>query len=80
MTGTAMTEATEFYKVYELDVIAIPTNQPLVRVNYPDVIFRYEREKMEAILDEIKEVQCNRPADPGRARPRSRSRKSWPEC
>ena len=58
MTGTAMTEATEFYKVYELDVIAIPTNQLLVRVNYPDVIFRYEREKMEAILDEIREVNA----------------------
>jgi preprotein translocase subunit SecA len=56
MTGTAMTEATEFYKVYELDVIAIPTNQALVRINFPDVIFRYEREKMEAILDEIREV------------------------
>jgi preprotein translocase subunit SecA len=56
MTGTAMTEATEFYKVYNLDVVAIPTNMPLVRINYPDVIFRYEREKMQAILDEIKEV------------------------
>ena len=59
MTGTAMTEATEFYKVYELDVIAIPTNQSLVRVNYPDVIFRYEREKLEAILDEIKEINAS---------------------
>ena len=58
MTGTAMTEATEFYKVYGLDVIAIPTNQSLVRVNYSDVIFRYEREKMQAILDEIKEVNA----------------------
>ena len=58
MTGTAMTEATEFYKVYELDVIAIPTNQNLVRVNYPDVIYRYEREKTEAILDEIREVNA----------------------
>jgi preprotein translocase subunit SecA len=56
MTGTAMTEATEFYKVYGLDVIAIPTNCPLVRHNHPDVIFRYEKEKMQAILDEIKEV------------------------
>jgi preprotein translocase subunit SecA len=56
MTGTAMTEATEFYKVYELDVIAIPTNQPLVRINHADVIFRYEREKLEAILDEVREV------------------------
>jgi preprotein translocase subunit SecA len=58
MTGTAMTEATEFYKVYELDVIAIPTNQLLVRINFPDVIFRYEREKLEAILDEIKEINA----------------------
>src|ERR1700728_4388596 len=54
MTGTAMTEATEFYKVYGLDVFAIPTNRPLTRINYSDVIFRYEREKMQAILDEIK--------------------------
>ena len=58
MTGTAMTEATEFYKVYELDVVAIPTNRPLVRLNYPDVIFRSEREKMQAILDEIREVHA----------------------
>jgi len=56
MTGTAMTEANEFYKVYHLDVIAIPTNQLLVRVNHPDVIFRFEPEKLGAILDEIKEV------------------------
>jgi preprotein translocase subunit SecA len=56
MTGTAMTEANEFYKVYGLDVIAIPTNRGLSRVNYPDVIFRYEREKNKAMLDEIKEV------------------------
>ena len=58
MTGTAMTEATEFYKVYELDVIAIPTNRALVRVNHADVIFRSEREKMQAILDETREVNA----------------------
>ncbi|MHB1560450.1 MAG: preprotein translocase subunit SecA [Isosphaeraceae bacterium] len=56
MTGTAMTEATEFYKVYGLDVVAIPTNRELSRINYADVIFRSEREKMEAMLDEIREV------------------------
>ncbi len=56
MTGTAMTEATEFYKVYGLDVVAIPTNRELSRINYPDVIFRSEREKTEAMLDEIREV------------------------
>jgi preprotein translocase subunit SecA len=59
MTGTAMTEATEFYKVYKLDVLAIPTNQNLVRVNHPDVIFRSEREKLNAILEEIKEVNAD---------------------
>jgi preprotein translocase subunit SecA len=56
MTGTAMTEANEFYKVYGLDVFAIPTNRSLSRINYPDVIFRTEAEKTKAILDEIKEV------------------------
>src|SRR3954447_11173279 len=56
MTGTAMTEANEFYKVYGLDVLAIPTNRPLTRKNFSDVIFRSEREKNTAILDEIKEV------------------------
>src|SRR5262249_16775657 len=59
MTGTAMTEATEFYKVYSLDVVAIPTNRDLVRINHADVIFRYEREKLQAILDEIKEVNAS---------------------
>ena len=45
MTGTAMTEATEFWKIYELDVVAIPTNRPLQRLEHPDVIYRTEREK-----------------------------------
>jgi len=58
MTGTAMTEATEFWKVYKLDVVAIPTNKPLHRVNYSDVIFRTEKEKYDAILEEIKEVHA----------------------
>jgi preprotein translocase subunit SecA len=53
MTGTAMTEATEFWKIYKLDVIAIPTNKPSVRVNHPDVIYRSEREKFESLCDEI---------------------------
>ena len=66
MTGTAMTEATEFFKVYGLDVVAIPTNRPLTRQNFADVIFRIEREKFDAILDEIKEVHADGPADPGR--------------
>src|SRR5262245_36932421 len=53
MTGTAMTEANEFYKIYKLDVIAIPTNKPLIRVNHADVIFRSEREKWDAVVEEI---------------------------
>src|SRR5216683_1273616 len=48
MTGTAMTEANEFWKIYKLEVISIPTNQPLIRVNYSDVIFRTEKEKWSA--------------------------------
>jgi len=56
MTGTAMTEAAEFWKIYKLDVIAIPTNKPLHRINHPDVIFRSEREKYNAIVDEIERM------------------------
>jgi preprotein translocase subunit SecA len=56
MTGTAMTEADEFWKIYDLEVIAIPTNKPLIRINSPDVIFRTEKEKWKAVVDEIVEV------------------------
>jgi preprotein translocase subunit SecA len=56
MTGTAMTEANEFWKIYKLDVIAIPTNKPLIRINYPDVIFRNEKEKWDAVVQEIHEI------------------------
>jgi preprotein translocase subunit SecA len=56
MTGTAMTEANEFWKIYKLDVIAIPTNRPLNRVNHPDVVYRTEKEKWKALLEEIAEV------------------------
>jgi len=53
MTGTAMTEAPEFHKIYELEVMAIPTNEPLVRDEMPDVIFRTEPEKWTAVVEEI---------------------------
>ncbi len=56
MTGTAMTEANEFWKIYHLEVIAIPTNMPMRRLNYPDVIFRTEQEKWKAVIDEVVEV------------------------
>src|SRR5438876_4508839 len=55
MTGTAMTEANEFWKVYKLDVVAIPTNRPLTRHGYADVIYRSDREKFGAILQEIRD-------------------------
>ena len=56
MTGTAMTEATEFWKIYHLDVIAIPPNRGLKRINHPDVIYRTEREKWIAVADEVERI------------------------
>ena len=56
MTGTAMTEASEFWKIYKLDVIAVPTNRPMKRLNSPDVIYRTEPEKFAAIADEIERM------------------------
>ncbi len=56
MTGTAMTEAGEFWKIYKLDVIAVPTNRVLERINHPDVIYRTEREKFNCIAEEIEDV------------------------
>ncbi len=55
MTGTAATEAEEFAKIYTLDVTVIPTNRPLIRINYPDVVYKTEREKFEAVSTEIAE-------------------------
>ncbi len=56
MTGTAETEAEEFYKIYKLEVNCIPTNRTLIRTEYPDVIYRTEREKFTAVVNEIKEL------------------------
>ncbi len=53
MTGTAETEAAEFNKIYNLDVVVVPTNEPMIRVDYPDVIYQTRREKFEAVLNEI---------------------------
>jgi preprotein translocase subunit SecA len=62
MTGTADTEAAEFRKIYNLDVVVIPTNMPLIRTNYPDVIYKTEEEKLRAVVREIKELyQAGRP-------------------
>src|SRR3954465_9253177 len=55
MTGTAETEAAEFHSTYKLDVIVIPTNQPMVRKDAPDAIYRTLPEKWDAVVEEIKE-------------------------
>ena len=53
MTGTAMTEANEFYTIYKLEVEEIPPNRSLARVDYPDAIYKTEREKFNAVISEV---------------------------
>ncbi|OGT96829.1 MAG: preprotein translocase subunit SecA, partial [Geobacteraceae bacterium GWB2_52_12] len=55
MTGTADTEAEEFHKIYKLYVVVIPTNRPLLRPDFPDVIYKTEMEKFNAVIEDIKE-------------------------
>ena len=55
MTGTAATSAEEFDKVYKLEVVVIPTNKPMIRVDFPDRIYKSEKNKSEAVVREIKE-------------------------
>ena len=55
MTGTAATEAEEFHKIYELEVLVIPTNKPLIRSEYPDQIYKDEKSKFAAVAREIKQ-------------------------
>jgi preprotein translocase subunit SecA len=56
MTGTAETEATEFGEIYDLDVVVMPTNEPMVRLDHEDVIYRTAQEKWEAVVEEIREA------------------------
>ncbi len=62
MTGTAQTEAQEFHEIYKLGVIAIPTNQPMVRVDAADRIYRTEREKFDAVVKDI--IECHLKGQP----------------
>ncbi len=55
MTGTAQTEATEFNKIYKLGVVPIPTNKPMIRRDVPDVVYKTEQAKFEAVVEDIKE-------------------------
>ena len=56
MTGTADTEAEEFKKIYNLDVLVMPTNMPMIRTDNPDVIYKTEYEKFNAVINEVKEL------------------------
>jgi preprotein translocase subunit SecA len=56
MTGTAMTEGEEFHKIYKLEVVAIPTNKPMIRDDDADLVFRNETGKFNALIDEIEEM------------------------
>ncbi|MDA1314786.1 MAG: preprotein translocase subunit SecA [Acidobacteria bacterium] len=58
MTGTADTEAAEFGKIYKLDVVVVPTNRPLIRLEQPDIVYRTEEEKFRNAAKEIQELQA----------------------
>ncbi|MGD8251055.1 MAG: preprotein translocase subunit SecA [Desulfobacterales bacterium] len=62
MTGTADTEAAEFKKIYDLDVVVIPTNKSMIRKDYPDVIYQTRKEKFDAAIEEI--LELNRSGQP----------------
>ena len=62
MTGTALTEEAEFREIYKLDVVEIPTNKPLARIDNPDVVYKTERAKFSAVIEKI--VECNQKGQP----------------
>ena len=62
MTGTALTEEEEFSAIYKLDVVEIPTNRPVVRIDHPDVVYKTEAGKLRAIVGQIK--QCHEKGQP----------------
>ena len=66
MTGTAATEADEFQDIYKLEVVEIPTNMPVPRIDEDDEVYRTAEEKYKAIIQEIEKAAAARPADPGR--------------
>jgi preprotein translocase subunit SecA len=57
MTGTAMTEAEEFHKIYKLEVVEIPTHRPMIREDLPDLVFRTEQGKFNALIDDIVDLR-----------------------
>ena len=54
MTGTAMTEANEFEEIYNLDVVEVPTNKPMIRNDQPDIVYKNEKAKFKAVIEDVK--------------------------
>ena len=62
MTGTALTEADEFQEIYKLDVVEIPTNKPMIRVDHPDAVYKTMEGKFRAVIEQI--VTCHEKGQP----------------
>ena len=62
MTGTALTEEDEFREIYKLDVIKVPTNKPVIRIDHPDVVYKTEKGKFNAVIDQI--IECHKKGQP----------------
>ncbi|MCD7804931.1 MAG: preprotein translocase subunit SecA [Oscillospiraceae bacterium] len=62
MTGTAATEEDEFKEIYRLDVVVVPTNMPMIRVDHPDVVYKTEKAKFNAVIDQV--VECHKKGQP----------------
>ena len=62
MTGTALTEADEFMQIYKLDVVEIPTNRPVRRIDHPDAVYKTEKAKFNAVIENI--VECHKKGQP----------------
>lgn len=62
MTGTALTEEDEFREIYKLDVIEIPTNKPVIRIDHPDVVYKTEKAKYNAVIERI--IECHKKGQP----------------
>ena len=62
MTGTAMTEAAEFQEIYKLDVVEIPTNKPMIRIDHHDAIYKTEKGKFNAVINQVEE--CHKKGQP----------------
>ncbi len=59
MTGTADTEAFEFSSIYKLDTVVVPTNRPMIRKDMPDLVYMTEAEKIQAIIEDIRDRTAN---------------------